>query len=200
MNRGAAPSSRILTRSATHSAIAIAIVSSVSAPAARRDVRQSFWRDPAMPFVESRRTCRSRACYKPHHHPTFSVGAVDGGTSVFTGAPGGPMALQPGMLVLVPAHRVHACNPAPGEAWSYQMLHLDAGWRDAVRREYAPARWSGSSGSFDRQDHEPIRIVTNPALYAQCCELNALLFSDADTRDKEAALIEFVGACDAEAA
>ncbi|GAB7537001.1 AraC family transcriptional regulator [Burkholderia sp. 3C] len=172
---------------ATHSATAL--VSSTAT--ARRDARQSFWRDPALPFVESRRACRSRACYKPHHHPTFSVGAVDGGASVFTGAPGGPIGLQPGMLVLVPAHRVHACNPAPGEAWSYQMLHIDANWRDAVRQEYAPAV------PQDAKDDEPIRIVTNPALYAQCCELNALLCSDADARDKEAALIEFVGACDA---
>ncbi|MBN3729051.1 AraC family transcriptional regulator [Burkholderia sp. Ac-20379] len=153
-----------------------------------------------MPFVESRRACRSRACYQPHHHPTFSVGAVDGGTSVFTGAPGGPIALQPGMLVLVPAHRVHACNPASGEAWSYQMLHIDAAWRDAVRREYAQPTPPDPAGSSNRQDDEPIRIVTNPALYAQCCELNALLFSDAVPRDKEAALIEFVGACDADAA
>ncbi|MEK6346510.1 MAG: AraC family transcriptional regulator [Burkholderia sp.] len=173
-------------------------MSSASASTARRDTRQSFWRDPALPFVESRRACRSRACYQPHHHPTWSVGAVDGGTSVFTGAPGGPIALRPGMLVLVPAHRVHACNPAPGEAWSYQMLHFDAAWHDAVRREIAPA---GPNGALDRQDPEPIRIVTNPALYAQCCELNALLFSDAaHPHDKEAALIEFIGACEADAA
>ena len=36
-----------------------------------------FWSDPAMPCAESRRACRSRACYRPHSHPTFSIGAVD---------------------------------------------------------------------------------------------------------------------------
>jgi hypothetical protein len=41
-----------------------------------------FWRDPAMPCAESRRACRSRACYRPHSHPTFSIGAVDEGASV----------------------------------------------------------------------------------------------------------------------
>ena len=45
-----------------------------------------IWRDPALPFVESRRACHSRACYKAHSHPTFSIGAVDAGLSWFTGA------------------------------------------------------------------------------------------------------------------
>lgn len=25
-----------------------------------------FWRDPALPWIESRRACHSRACYKAH--------------------------------------------------------------------------------------------------------------------------------------
>lgn len=148
---------------------------------------EAFWRDPALPFVESRRACRSRACYKPHSHPTFSIGAVDDGASVFTGAPGGPVALRPGALVFVPAARVHACNPAPGAAWSYQMLHLDAAWLRAVRQEYA------------RTDDEPVRVVSDPALYRRYCRLNTLLFSPADPQEKTSALIEFVGDCDTSA-
>ncbi|EMC2288997.1 AraC family transcriptional regulator [Klebsiella pneumoniae] len=150
---------------------------------------QAFWRDPALPFVESRRACQSRACYKPHHHPTFSIGAVDGGTSVFTGAADGPVLLSPGTLVFVPASRVHACNPAPDTAWSYQMLHLDAAWLQAVRREYART---------DAMDDEPVRIVTDPAVYAHFCRLNVLLFKEGDPIEKEAALIEFVGDYDTE--
>ncbi len=38
-----------------------------------------------------------------------------------------------GAVVFVPASRVHACNPLPDTAWSYQMLHLDAAWRPAIR-------------------------------------------------------------------
>ena len=150
---------------------------------------QAFWRDPALPFAESRRACRSRACYKAHHHPSFSIGAVDGGRSVFTGADAGPVELSPGTLVFVPAERVHACNPAADTAWSYQMLHLDANWLRAVRQEYAHA---------SAIDAEPVRIVTSPAAYARFCRLNDLLFSDADAHDKEAALIEFIGDCDTE--
>lgn len=155
----------------------------------RSDMSQTFWRDPAMPFVESRRACRSRACYRPHHHPTFSIGAVDGGRSVFTGAANGPVELQPGTLVFVPAGRVHACNPMPGAEWSYQMLHLHADWLRAVRQEYAQT---------DAMDDEPVRIVVAPAAYARFCQLNALLFSDAAARDKETALIEFIGDRDTE--
>ncbi|WP_417884760.1 hypothetical protein [Acinetobacter johnsonii] len=29
-------------------------------------------------------------------------------------------------MLLVPAHVEHACNPVPDQAWSYQMMHLDA--------------------------------------------------------------------------
>lgn len=144
-----------------------------------------FWRDPAMPYVESRRACHSRACYKAHSHPTFSIGAVDQGGSRFTGAGTGPVALQAGTLVFVPAERVHACNPVADTPWSYQMLHLEAGWLRDLRREYA--RGDGC---------EPVRIVRNPGLYGRFCRLNELLFSRSAVADKEAALIEFIGDSD----
>lgn len=152
-----------------------------------RNQTQAFWRDSALPFVESRRACRSGACYRPHHHPTFSIGAVDEGRSIFTGATNSPVALQPGTLVFVPAARVHACNPAPDAAWSYQMMHLDARWLRTVRHEYAGA---------DVSSAEPVRIVTEPRMYAHFCRLNDLLFSRATPQNKEAALIEFIGDCD----
>jgi len=67
------------------------------------------------------------------------------------------------------------------------MLHLDAAWFLDVRREYAQAR---------PLDAEPIRVVTDPSVYARFCQLNALLFSEVRPCDKEAALIEFIGDCD----
>lgn len=148
------------------------------------DSTQAFWRDPAMPFAESRRACQSRACYRPHHHPTFSIGAVDAGQSVFSGAEAGPVSLFPGTLVFVPAARVHACNPLPGKAWSYQMLHLDADWLRGVRQEYA------GTGPMAP---EPVCIITDQEAYGRFCRMNALLFSGAEGCDKEAALIEFIG-------
>ena len=147
-------------------------------------LRQHFWRDPALPFVEIRKACQSRACYKPHAHPTFSIGVVDGGSSIFMGAGGTPVELHPGALVFVPAERVHACNPALDSAWSYQMMHLDSAWLTAVREEYAALQPKAS---------EPIRVVLDPALYSRFCVLSDVLFSEATVGEKEGALIEFVG-------
>jgi len=151
----------------------------------QENVTQAFWHDPTLPFVESRRACQSRACYRPHHHPTFSIGAVDEGTSIFTGAGDEPVTLHPGTLVFVPAANVHACNPAPDTAWSYQMMHLNADWLHSVRGEYA-----------DVHNGEPIRIVNEPQIYTHFCRMNALLFSQTTAENKEAALIEFIGDCD----
>lgn len=179
----------------------------------------SFWRDPALPWVDSRRACNSRACYRPHSHPSFSIGAVDQGHSLFTGAPEGTVALAPGTLVFVPAHRVHACNPSPDMAWSYQMLHLDDAWLREIRREYARddpdsglsvgadaglasdvdlglAREAPIAASASNPAPEPVRIVVDPLAYAAFCSLNDLLFSSAASADKEAALIQFIGEYD----
>ncbi|THF65790.1 AraC family transcriptional regulator [Pseudothauera nasutitermitis] len=145
-----------------------------------------FWRDPALPHAESRRACDSRACYRPHSHPTYSIGAVDRGTSVFTGAAAGPVVLHPGTLVFVPPARAHACNPTPGRAWSYQMLHLDARWWHATRGEEAHAAAEAT-----------IRICRDPAEYARFCALNDLLFSATPSDEKQAALRAFAAGFDA---
>ena len=144
------------------------------------DSTTAFWRDPALPHVESRRACHSRACYKQHSHPTFSIGAVDAGGSIFTGSQDGQAVLGNGSLVLVPASCVHACNPLPGALWSYQMLHLDAQWLQA----HAPGL-----------DGDTAMVLHCPLLYAQFCAMNALLFSTASTDEKNTALLAFLGAC-----
>ncbi|MBK4783128.1 MAG: AraC family transcriptional regulator [Pantoea sp. Pent] len=139
-----------------------------------------------MDFVESRRACHSRACYRPHSHPTFSIGAVDAGGSLFTGASGGPCSLQPGMMVFIPAGAVHSCNPLPHKHWSYQMLHMDAAWLNALLAEMDDV-----SGGFISQ--REVRVTNNQERYHRFCELNTLLFSTASTEDKNTALIEFIG-------
>lgn len=65
------------------------------------------------------------------------------------------------------------------------MMHLDSNWLQAVRGEYAAAN-----------NAEPVRIVTEPRMYTNFCQLNTLLFSQAAPENKEAALIEFIGDCD----
>ena len=147
-----------------------------------------FWRDSVMPYVEARRACHSRACYQQHSHPTFSIGAVDQGQSVFTSATDGPMLIQPGSLVLVAPDCVHACNPLPDSAWSYQMLHLDAPWLNAVRQKFA-------SQEGKKLLAAPVMLTRDADAYARFCRLIDLLFSGASVLGKEIALIEFIEAC-----
>lgn len=137
---------------------------------------QRFWRDPALPFVESRRACGSGACYAPHTHPTLSIGVVDRGHSRFV-CEGTVARLSPGDLVVVPAAIVHSCNPE-GSAWSYQMLYLD---RD----------WAAACGDGRPPFHAA--VLRDEALYAAYCRVGDLLFSATPVTVKEAALHAFVG-------
>lgn len=141
-----------------------------------------------MNFIESRRACHSRACYKLHSHPTFSLGAVDAGSSVFTGATGDTWSLRPGMMVFIPAGAVHSCNPLPDQYWSYQMLHIDDVWLRTLVTEI-----HGFSGSLMSDDI--VRVTADDNLYRRFCELNATLFSTANVEDKNVALNEFIIGC-----
>ncbi len=141
-----------------------------------------FWRDPALPFVESRRACASRAAYRPHTHTTLSIGVVDSGTSTLT-CHGTRVAIGPGTLVTIPAGCVHSCNPASGGHWSYQMLHLDSAWVEAVL-----AQASGMPAAALQQ----VYIGTQAPAYQAFCRLNQWLFSDASTPEKAAALVRFI--------
>ena len=96
------------------------------------------------------------------------------------------------MLVHVPPEHAHACNPEQNATRSYQMLHLDAGWLQALRDEQGTR--GAASGAVDAR----VWISRSPAAYARFCALNALLFSTACVADKEAALIDFFTTpCDA---
>ena len=138
-----------------------------------------FWRDPNLPFVESRAACDSRACYRAHSHRTWSIGVVDRGRSRFSG-PGGSIELRPGSLVSIPSEQVHACNPDAGAAWSYQMLYLDRAW---LRRVLGDAPLP-----------ERPQVRRDATAYRAFCAVNRTLFSDGAPTEKEAALVGFLRA------
>ena len=143
-----------------------------------------FWRSDALPFAECRRTSDSTACYAPHTHSTLSLGAVDQGRSAFQrGRSRHP--LIRGDVVFIPAHEVHACNPATGSAWSYQMLYLDPDWVARVLGEIA-------ENEIDIDCHPQADLPT-AELYARLSRINAQLLGEACHEDKEAALVLFVG-------
>ena len=147
-----------------------------------------FWRDPALPFAESRRAEVSRACYRPHTHSTLSIGVVDAGHSVFS-AQGARARLGPGTLVFVPPGCVHACNPDPGGHWSYQMLHLDPTWAEGALALHASA---APQATLPLALPRHALVVPPGAAYAAFCTLNRLLFSDAPAQDKTQAIAQFL--------
>lgn len=148
-------------------------------PAAR------LWFDAVLPFAEYRCAGDGGAAYLPHTHPTLSIGAVDGGGSVFRWT-GGVEHLAPGTVVVVPAERVHACNPLPDGRWSYQMLHLEPCWVRGVLAEIA-----AHGGAIDALDEVDVR--REAASYRALRILGGILFSPADAETKEAALVGVVG-------
>ncbi|TEU29684.1 AraC family transcriptional regulator [Acinetobacter seifertii] len=131
-----------------------------------------FWQDRRMPYVETRKSCRSRTCYKSHSHPTFSIGAVDEGNSIFQSSFGTVQEISAGTLVIVPAHIEHSCNPKPNEAWSYQMLHLDIMWLSQLYSEF-------QQQGFDLHlpQHKPL-IIRDENFYKAFTEMNDVLFDE----------------------
>lgn len=146
---------------------------------------QQFWRDAALPFAESRRAWQSRSCYRPHTHPALSIGAVDAGRSRLQVEGRADQALAAGDIVLIPAGAVHACNPEPDCAWSYQMLYLAADWVATLQHE---AQRDQGARLLPCPTH-----YRDPALYQDFCALNTLLFEALPAELKEDALIDFAG-------
>ena len=129
-----------------------------------------FWQDGRMPYVETRRSCFSRTCYKSHSHPTFSIGAIDEGNSVFQSSFATAQKISAGTLVIVPAHIEHSCNPLPDQAWSYQMLHLDISW---LNQWYAEFQKEGFD--LNLPQHRPL-IIKDENLYQAFSDMNETLF------------------------
>ncbi|HHB1522102.1 TPA: AraC family transcriptional regulator [Acinetobacter baumannii] len=129
-----------------------------------------FWQDRRMPYVETRRSFFGRTCYKSHSHPTFSIGAIDEGNSVFQSSFGTAQKISAGTLVIVPAHVEHSCNPMPNQAWSYQMLHLDLAWLNQLYSEFQE-----QGLDLHIPQHKPL-IIKDESLYEAFTEMNETLF------------------------
>ncbi|MCF4239049.1 AraC family transcriptional regulator [Acinetobacter baumannii] len=129
-----------------------------------------FWQDRRMPYVETRRSCFGRTCYKSHSHPTFSIGAIDEGNSVFQSSFGTAQKISAGTLVIFPAHVEHSCNPMPNQAWSYQMLHLDLAWLNQLYSEFQE-----QGLDLHIPQHKPL-IIKDESLYEAFTEMNETLF------------------------
>lgn len=133
-----------------------------------------FWHSTVMPHLESRRSCRGIACYRPHTHDKFSIGLIDSGTTVFNGAVREAHRLESGDVILIPAGHVHSCNPNDGQ-WRYQMIQADHDWIAALLPAQSANLLSG------------ISIFRHSEIYDNFSLINDLLFANADTNRIEAA-------------
>lgn len=125
-----------------------------------------FWRSRTLPSAEARRSCQENPCYRPHAHDSFSIGAIDAGTSLLTGPLDGVTRLEPGDVVVIPAGQVHACNPHRGR-WRYQMIHLDPAWTAGL----LPASEAGDLLTG-------VSVLRRPDLHARVSALNDAIFAD----------------------
>ncbi len=138
-----------------------------------------------MPYVETRKACQSRICYKSHSHTTFSIGAVDQGQSCFSSYLHTTVNIESGSIVSIPANIEHSCNPLPHQTWSYQMMHLDLDWLNQLLEE--------SLTDIVCQQRPKLKpeIIKNPEIYQQFCFLNDSLFdSERTILEKEQTLVE----------
>lgn len=126
-----------------------------------------FARSTWLPPLEARRSCQENTCYRPHTHDTVSIGLVQAGESVFSGALTGPVRLTPGDVIVIGAGHVHQCNPCGG-TWRYQMTHVDHSWAASLAR-YGAESLLGE-----------VAIVRDPALGRIVIEWGDLVFADAD--------------------
>ncbi len=148
---------------------------------------QTFWRDPALAFVEARQVVQARSlCYAPHTHEQFSFGAIDGGRAVYRNG-GQRHALHPGMLTLINPGDVHACNPEERQDWSFRMLYVDVPWLQRLQAELGLGRPESPHLLKATLSRDPVLYRGFDAMY------RALVADAAEPLLRESALVGFLG-------
>ena len=90
-------------------------------------LRDIFFADARLPFVEGRCSGKNQRNFKAHLHKGFSIGGITSGQALFQ-INNHSMILVPGSLALINPQTLHSCNATGGEGRSYFMLHLDIAW------------------------------------------------------------------------
>lgn len=106
-----------------------------SAAQANQDWTSRFFRDPRLPFIESRLVSDGRkVCYSRHSHATFSIGAILAGRSRYLNERRAGEAREGSVVIMNPGE-VHACNPIRDQPWAYRMLYVSSEWLGSLQRE-----------------------------------------------------------------
>ncbi len=145
-----------------------------------------FRRSGLLPQVEMRRAQQSAACYHTHTHDEFSLGVVDSGTAMYRNGRWQD-SIHAGCTVLINPGDAHACNPDPGQHWSYRMLFMDADWVGGLQADI------GGSGDGDT-GFAPFgaRSSRAPQAYAAFHRLFTLLEHNTDPLAADEALLQLL--------
>ncbi len=93
----------------------------------------TFYRHPALPFVEGKRYRADELAYHPHFHEEYSVGWIHSGhTNAW--CDGKLWEVEQGRMITFPPEMLHACHPQQGLAWSYDMLFIDPAWLQGLEQ------------------------------------------------------------------
>lgn len=128
----------------------------------------TFWRDPALPFIEARYVQDGRkVCYARHAHETFSIGAITAGRSSYLNGRARET-VGAGAVAVMNPEDVHACNPIADQPWSYHMLYVDRAWLAGLQYEL---------GLDANEDFHPFSttVSTDSQLYTGLNQLATLL-------------------------
>ena len=145
----------------------------------------TFWRDPAVPFLEARAIEDGRnVCYARHAHETFSIGLITGGASEYLNS-GKRQHIRAGSVVLMNPGDVHACNPLGDEPWAYRMFYVDCAWLGRLQQDLD----GGGSAAFRPY---AATVSEDPTLYAGLAALyDTCVHPHLDPLARHAAAIAF---------
>ena len=145
--------------------------------------KETFLKDPRLPFVECRYSRNSRSIFKPHMHTAFSIGAVDQGLVHYT-VGNRAATLAVGSLALINPEALHSCNALGQEGRSYYMLHLDVGWCLRVQKSL----WDIDAFA----EVQDIRLDDNDLYHQYCRTMDQLMNVQCHLQEKEHLMYELV--------
>ncbi|QGY39982.1 helix-turn-helix domain-containing protein [Pseudodesulfovibrio cashew] len=143
------------------------------------DVR--FWRDPDLPGVEFRYSSYNDEAFRKHTHPAYSIGLIEGGSTVFL-LDGAEHAARAGQIALIGPGAVHACNPDSDQGLTYRMFYVDAEQLENVGTEVFGRRVTAPAF--------PDPVVDDPDLTATWLALFNAVAEGAGRLEKESLLFQ----------
>jgi AraC-like DNA-binding protein len=160
----------------------------------RHRAQQTFWRDPALPFIEARRVADGRDLqYGRHWHETHSIGVITGGRSTYVNGTHAEV-VERGAVVVINPGDVHGCNPVGDAPWSYVMFYLDPVWLGSVQ-----ARLRGDKDSAFRP-YDLAALRAPHVVDAGVRLFGVLTDARRSVVEREAAVVGFVALLDGELA